>query len=159
MSYPRFQRSRDFKFTTRATTNISLPASLTYVNVDTALDITLPAETGDVLEVVLSALSITAAGSGLGYNVCSVVSGSAVNNYASGSIGHSAWWCPANSTNGSKSGGSLFYTLVAGDLSAGTVTTRLRYIDDVASGTHSVFASSTLALMLGVKNLGPKDPN
>lgn len=159
MAYPRYRAARAHKVTSRTSGNISAVASVTYVNVDTALDITLAAQVGDVLEVVLSALTTTAAGSGHGYNACSVVSGSAVNNYATGSIGHAAWWCPANFSAGRNSAGSLFYTVVASDLSSGFVTTRLRYINDIASGTHTIFAGSLLALVFGVKNLGPADPN
>lgn len=155
MAYPRSRRSRAHKVTTRTSGNISAVASTAYTNVDTALDITIGAQVGDMLEVGLSAFAVTVAGSGLGFNACSVVSAAPVNNYATGSLGHAAWWMPANNPAGLSRGGSLFYTVVAGDLSSGNVTSRLRYIDDIASGTHTIYAGSVLALMFSVKNLGP----
>lgn len=103
-------------------------------------DLTLTATAGDILEVGISAL-LAAGGAGTvtSFNAATVVSGSVVNNVATPYI-------PSLRIETSilPVSGGWRYVLQAGDISAGTVKVRPRYIQTTA-GNRTLFASSASA--------------
>lgn len=166
MPYPRFQRSRDFKFARRTSGNITLN-STAWANVDTGLDLTLKAQVGDVVEATINGFvgveNVVAL-----FNVVTVVSGSVVNAFdaagaeIAGSEGLGGWYARADTSYGAILSGTAHYTIVSGDLAAGFVTFRLRY--KTATATNRTLRAATPAagahaLEWVVKNLGPVDPN
>lgn len=159
MAYPRSRRSRAHKTVRRTSGNITLAAvggaPGPFTVIDAALDLAIAAQVGDVLEVHFSALVQPPSTTGCGFNACSMVSGAAVNNYAPGIYGHASWWHPQSSTLGN--GSPIFYTVVAGDISSGNVTTRIRYTTD-GTGNTTLWASTSFPLEFTVKNLGPPSP-
>jgi hypothetical protein len=159
MSYPRFQRSRDFKFRQRTSADI-IANSTSWTNLDTALDITLSAETGDAIECGVSFQAENEA-STFRLDVGTLVS-SAIVNYFGGAVDPGSnygvsGWTAAGGVAASVSG-SVMKTLVAGDLSAGTVTVRLRYRTDTAAN-KTIHAVTARPFQFWTKNLGPQDPN
>lgn len=159
MAYPRFQRSRDFKFTKRTAGDLATvnTGSGVFVSVDTALDLTLAAQAGDTIEYHLGALLGTE-NFGVFFDVGTIVSAAVVNRFT-GAItqGWPGWYGVGGRLE--KCNGPAFYQLVSGDLSAtGTVTLRLLYS---AAGIRTIYAStaSNLWLTVAAKNIGPKDPN
>lgn len=161
MSYPRFQRSRDFKFFNRTAGNLTLN-STTWANlptIGTTWDITLAAETGDTVQVGLSALWGSEAVFGF-LDVSTIVSAVAVNALSgAGGVGGEgmAGWRGAAST-AFPIGASPMYTLLVGDISSGTVTLRLRYRTFTAAA-KTLYAATDDPLHFWAKNLGPMDPN
>lgn len=160
MAYPRFQRARDFKYTEQTTGNIVLN-SVSWANVNTALDITLTAQAGDCIEYGVS-FGYTSENVQVFLDVATVVSGSVANTFSkqgpesASSEGITSW----RGLGGINSfhGGSVMYVLQAGDISAGTVLLRLRYRTSPASN-KSMYGADDYRLQLWAKNLGPKDPN
>lgn len=166
MSYPRFQRARDFKRTVRTAGNVTF--GTTIFNVDTAMDITLTAQVGDAIECSVSgSWNTLATGSDANLSVATVVSGSVVN-YITGltlvvGSGVPGWYAPnRNTTAGVSSipltGSAPPYVVVAGDLSGGAVTLRLRGIGG-GTGSHVLNAVTATPFWFWAKNLGPMDPN
>lgn len=162
MSYPRFQRSRDFKTARRTAGDFSpTPSQTAWSNFDTATDVVLVAESGDVIEASVSAFVNNQNGE-VNLDVVTVVSGSPVRAFSTGAAetagtnGVSGWYKSDNIFG--QMTGSILYVLQSGDISAGTVTLRLR----VRSGTaaaKAIRASTTTPFAWWVKNLGPQDPN
>lgn len=125
--------------------------STTFTAADTALDLTMPAATGDIIEVAPNGLWGPEAITGE-MDVATMVSGSPVN-YVSGSNarGVGGWSGPASQSE--SIGGPVQYTLVAGDISGGNVTLRLM-VKVLTAGTKTLFAqSNSYPLYFSVKNL------
>ncbi len=162
MAYPRYQRARDFKRARRTAGNVTISTSL--ANVDTALDISLAAQVGDYIEYGVLAHITLINGSDAAFDVATIVSGSVVNYFGGSTlaVGNGPWYFGPPSGAGTSiplmMSGSMLYPLVAADISAGTVTLRLRCIGG-GSGAVSLKASSTEPLTVWAKNLGPADPN
>lgn len=162
-SYPRFQRARDFKFFTRTAGNLTLNSTAwaDLPTIGSTWDITLAAEAGDVIECGISAVWGAEAVYG-SLDVVSMVSSSPVNAWGgsatSGSTGSGvgAWQGPTGINDGS--GGPVMRTLVSGDISAGTVTVRLRYRTNTAAN-KTLFGSVDNGFQFYAKNRGPADPN
>lgn len=156
MAYPRTQRSRAFKHVRRTSGNLILN-NTAWTNLDTALDLVLSAQIGDVIEAAFSARWENEA-FGVGIDVHSWVSGAAVTAWSSGvaptgtGLGVRAWYGLGGVAYGV--GGSVMNTLVAGDISAGTVTLRLRF-RNAAAGNRTLYASADEPLQFSAKNLGP----
>jgi hypothetical protein len=162
-SYPRFQRARDFKFFTRTAGDLTIN-STTWANlptIGTTWDITLTAQVGDTVEVGFSALLSPEAVVAV-FDAVTVVSGSLVNSVASQTTpndsyeGVAAWFATSSVAVGA--GGVVMYTLLAGDVSAGTVTLRPRYRTSTATN-RTLNAATNQPLQFWAKNLGPMDPN
>lgn len=160
MAYPRFQRARSFKVARRTAGNVAV-TSTTWVAVDTALDITLNAQVGDVLEAVVSSLWSNDAFQAR-LEAVTWVSGAAVNTfsgstYSTTSTGVPGWF----GTSGvySAISGSAFLTVQAGDIVNGLVTVRLLAHAEGTTPAKSLTATATDPLTFAVKNLGPMDPN
>ncbi len=127
--------------------------TVTAAAVDTALNLTLPAVVGDVIEysvVGLWALATTAAGF---LDVCSLVAGAPVNYFGNFPTdnGIPGWWGTA--TILLPISGSAWKTMVAGDLVADTVTLQLMAKGSVAG--KLIYGSVTYPLRVMAKNLGP----
>jgi hypothetical protein len=136
--------------------------SSTWANVDTALDLVLNASTGDVIEYAPSMVGPNGYNVGIGFDVATIVSAAVVNVFSTGAAedntynGISGWyWTNSNVINIYQSvSGSAFYTLQAGDISAGTVTLRLRYRGDAATN-RVLYASVDFPLHVWARNHGP----
>lgn len=117
-------------------------------------DLILAAQVGDSIETRFSCL-IGPEAAHTYLNVATMVSGAAVN-YVLGAvaIGASPWY--ARGTFWTSIGGSVDYTVVAGDLSSGLVTLRPYYTQ--ASATARVlYTDATSLFQFYAKNLGPPD--
>lgn len=160
MGYPRFQRSRDFKFARRTAGDVST-SSTSWVNFDTGVDLTLHAQVGDVIEAAIST-SISNGADHAFTDVGTLVSAAIVNVFSTGAAesgsgqGVKAWQGFTGVDTGVS--GAVMYTIQSGDLASGFVTLRLRI--RVNSGTSKTWrASSTEVFQWYAKNLGPADPN
>jgi hypothetical protein len=134
--------------------------STTWANVNTALDLTLNATTGDVIEFAISA-GLSNAAVAMGFDVVSVVSAAPVNSFgmdASAPANWAAFGGPSGWYSGASNelsvAGSIFRTLVAGDISSGTVLMRLRYAT-AAAVNRTIFCSSVNPLEVWARNHGP----
>lgn len=158
MAYPRYRVARSFKLAKRSSGDISTvnTGTGTFLSVDTALDLSLAGQVGDVIEYHLAVL-LGVENFGVFFDVGTIVSAAVVNRFT-GTItqGWPGWYGVGGRLE--KCNGPAFYTLVSGDISAGTVTLRLLYS---AAGIRTVYAStaSNLWLTVAAKNLGPVDPN
>lgn len=161
MARPRFRQSRMHKVTRRTSGNLTLN-STNWANVDTGLDITLDAQVGDDIEVGINALAGTEAQI-LFLDVVSLVSAAPVNSFGKqGAVTTApapngiAGWRGAASME-TVLGSPVHKTLVAGDISSGKVTLRLRYS---VPGNKTLYADGTnWTLEFWAKNLGPADPH
>jgi hypothetical protein len=158
VSYPRHRLARAHKFFHRSAGNLTL-ASSTWADlptIGTTWDAVLAAQGGDTIEAGISGV-LGSENVQMHFDACTVVAGTVVNYFASGTAsgaGTLAWLGEgAHTTN---IGGSAMRTLVAGDLSAGTVTLRLRYRGSSAT-SRTLYASSDLWFHFWVKNIGPVD--
>lgn len=147
------------KYTRYTGGDISLGTTTgSWINLQNALDITLPAKAGDVIECALSLY----AGNGateVWLDVVTIVSSSPVSSLANGGAATSSppfygvpSWRLISGVN-DKTGGPARMTLVSGDISGGNVTLRVRYtIGDAVART--VFASSNYFIQFQATNLG-----
>lgn len=150
---------RPFKFVTNTTTP-SLVSGTTWADlpsIGSAMDLTLPAQIGDVLEVGAS-LGWNASAVYGGLTAATIVSGSPVNHIqgwtsTTGGNGVKAWMQTGNINSDAGLGGAVMYTIVAGDISAGTVTLRPRG-RCLSASTKTISASASDPFHFYVKNLG-----
>jgi hypothetical protein len=138
----------------RTSSDITLN-STSWANVDTGIDIVVPAQAGDVLLVALSALFGTENVVGF-LDVATIVSGSPVN-YISGGAGGASHqgvtsWRGHDSTVYKGAGGTIQYVVQSGDISGGNVTLRLRY-RTASAANKTLYASSNIPLHWSVVNL------
>jgi len=158
MAYPRSVRSRSYKTAKRTAGNVTVGAAA--FNVDTALDMTIPAQVGDTLRYAISSRFNASTGSDATVDVGTLVSAAIVNYFGGGmtvGAGWQGWYC-ANTTTSQPLTGPAWYTVVAGDLSSGLVTVRLRAIGG-GSGAVTINATATSFLAVMVENLGPVSPH
>lgn len=120
-----------------------------FVAVDTALDLVLAAQAGDDIEYHLAAL-LGAQNFGVFFDVGTLVAGAVVNRFSGSSTQGWSGWYGVNARV-EKCNGPAFYTVVEGDLSAGTVTLRLLYS---ATGARTLFASVNAPLCVTAKKIG-----
>lgn len=147
---------RDVAFHKRTAGNLNLNNSGSWANVNTATDLTLTNVTaGDIVEVGLSALSDNEAVN-LFLDVASIVSAAPVNYWAgtgaAGDEGIQAWLGLTGVIT--LHGGSVMKAIVAGDLSAGSLTLRLRYRTSAAVA-KTLQADTANPLQWFAKNHGP----
>lgn len=143
----------------RTAGNVTLN-STTFVNIDTATDLTIAAASGDVLEVTMAVRASTS-GSNL-YCVLdfhTIVSGSPVNSVAADAaagttnVGFPGW--STGTVRSAANGYTHFcatkqYTVQSGDISSGNVTLRLR---GFSGGSITLDASTDPYLYIAVVNL------
>lgn len=126
---------------TRTSGNLSPNSNGAWADLDTGLDLTIPAASGDKLLLGFN----TRSGSEnvtLYIDVATIVSASPVNYVASGGTvgrGIGGWIHPPNIN--SPNGGPVPYTVVSGDISGGNVVLRLRY--STSSATAKTLVAST----------------
>jgi len=159
MAYPRFQRARAFKYVTRTAGNLTISSAAAWADLTTAMDIALNCQVGDVIEYGLNGFWSNEASPAY-LDVATIVGGSAVNHFLSGgntaNSGVSAWVAQPVSAYKPFSG-SVLYTVVAGDISSGQVTFRLRCLG--SGSTRTLRATTDMPLQAFAKNIGPVDPN
>lgn len=157
MAYPRSQRSRAFKFSQRTAGNVTITTAA--LNIDTALDLTLAAQVGDVIEYAIGGSCTAVSGSNANFDVATIVSAAIVNYFGLGMTGK-AWpgWHVTGIAADLPVTGAAWRTLVAGDLSSGNVTLRLRGYGG-GTGSHILLASTTSPLTVFARNLGPVSPH
>ena len=151
-TYNRYARAK------RTSGAITLNSSLVWANVDTGIDLVLNASVGDVIEYSISAFLASAAVETY-FDVVTVVSGSPVNSFGydaapanpSTSYGIAGWTAPASVIYSVS--GNFFRTLLAGDISSGTVTLRLRYATASATA-RTMSAAANQPLEVFARNLG-----
>ncbi len=120
-------------------------------------DLVLAADTGDLVEVSLSAVSGTEAVTAY-LDVVTTVGGVVTNSFAeAGAVnasgtGISAWFRPPSLQL--PVSGNFFYKLVAGDISASTVTLRLRARTSAAAN-KTIFANTNTEVVFFARNHGP----
>lgn len=160
MAYPRFTRSRQLVKARRTSGNLTLN-STSWANVDTGLDLVLnEVQVGD--EIVYG-ISVTAGNEGVEVylDVATIVAAAPVNHLGSRGAAPTtssdyrigAWRLPSGSYQG-IGGTAPPYTVVAGDLSGGTLTLRLRYLSSTAAN-KTLLASTVSMLDVWAMNLGP----
>ena len=144
----------DFAFAKRTSGSFTLN-STSWANLDTGLDLTLTAASGEIIEVCISARWGSQALIA-GLDVVTLVGGSPVNSIsgANGAAGYGVQSWSATSGSEQAVGGAILYTLVSGDISSSTVTLRLRYRTASASN-KGLYAESDLPFHWYAKNLGP----
>lgn len=131
--------------------------STTWANVGGPADLVLAADAGDVVQVVVSSL-INNEAIELALDVQTIVSSAAVNSFGTGttvsnsSRGIAGWQRPASISM--HLSGSFFYKLVAGDISGGNVTLRLRY-RTLTAGNRTMFAATDYPITFIARNHGP----
>lgn len=164
MTYPRYQAARAFKFFTRTAGNLTLNSTAwaDMPTIGSTWDAVLAAQVGDTIECGVSAVwggeNVFAS-----LDVCSVVSAAYVSAWGGSAISGSAGsgvgaWQHAQGGINDGSGGAIMRALIAGDISAGTVTLRLRYRTSTAAN-KTLFANADNSFHFYAKNLGPADPN
>ena len=146
----------------RSSGNLTLTGTTTYstlTTVGTAADLTLNASAGDVIQAG-AFMSLDNAAVLLNFDWVTVVGGTVTNSFTLNGA------APAANVNLNTSGffvpngvswainGSQNYTLVAGDISTGTVTLRFRY-SMAAATNRTIFADSTRPMQLWSRNHGP----
>lgn len=163
MGHPRHALSRNFKKVRYTGGDITLNvASVTDVHAS-ALDMTLNARVGDVIEYGLSA-RLSAVAQFVGFDVYSIVSAARVNPFGPGisaalaTTGGVAGWFAVNDALARAVSGSVLYAVQSGDLSSGAITMRLAY-GKVNTTARTLFANASVPLDIWAKNLGPVDPN
>lgn len=118
-------------------------------------DLTIKAFVGDLLEAGVGGL-VQATGVEAYFDLATIVSAAIVNHVsgAGGSnLGNGGWLAVSGTV--SPVSGSIFYQVVSGDLSSGSVA--LRFVAKMsATGSRVLAASSALPFHTWVKNHGPK---
>lgn len=135
----------DVQSKTDSTSTLLSSTSTSWTNINTALDLVFPAQVGDKIMLWLNGLSANE-NVGLYVDAVTIVGGSPVNSVGKydnsappSARGVPGWWPVANFNI--ALGAPITYTVVAGDLSGGTVTFRLRYASSAAA-TRSIIAST-----------------
>jgi hypothetical protein len=131
--------------------------SASYTAVDTALDLTLPAVVGDIIEVGISVRAdFTSNNRFIFQDAATMVSGSPVNYLSgAGASGEGVQaWLVENVNTWRNCGGSVLYTVVSGDLSGGNVTVRWLARLNVGTVSRKLSADANHPAHFFMKNLG-----
>ena len=159
MPYPRFQRSRTFKFLNRTAGSVVATTSWQPVDSAGAHDLVIEAQTGDVLVVAVSAQWDPAATNGrldaVTINASGTPVGSFSGTYGATSTGVAAWLGASGVITGV--GGSVMRTITSGEIFSGQVTVRLMLRSDSAA-SKTLIATAADPLQFSVRNIGPADP-
>lgn len=140
-------------FGQRTAGDVTAPNGLSaWAAVDTGLDLTVPAVAGDVIEIGLTASWGSSSTVNGRLRAVSMVGG-VVTNVLAGSTnyGVAAWSNPLG-VQYSGAAGTVMYTVLAGDLSGGSITVRLQVRAD---GTgQQIRGNADAPLHFSLKNLG-----
>jgi hypothetical protein len=146
----------------RTAGNITLTGTTTWstlTTIGTAGDLTLNATAGDVIEGI-AMFAVGGENVELIFDWVTVVSGTVTNSFSLNAAAPAAFTNLDRNVyykiNGSTQAvpGSLFRTLTAGDISAGTVTVRLRYATGAATN-RTLFAGTVSPFTIAARNHGP----
>jgi hypothetical protein len=159
----RYQLARRHKFIERRSGDLTLNSNLAWANVDTGLDLVLPAVVDDVIEVGINGL-IGNESPVLFLDVATIVGGSPVDSFGNRGAALSA--PPSYGIAGWRGGASAYtivgapyrYRIVASDLSNATVTLRLRYCTDTAAN-KALYAGANYPFSWYAWNVGPQKPH
>ena len=154
----RGNRYAEYRYTSGNVTLTGTTTWSTLTTIGTAADLTLTAAAGDVIEAG-ALFSVDTAAVNLGFDWVTVVGSTVTNSFSLNgaapstwsNLGNNGWFCPTGvfwAINGSQN-----YTLVAGDISSGTVKLRFRYAMAAATN-RNFFADSTRPFMLWARNHG-----
>jgi hypothetical protein len=148
-----FQADSRYVTARRSSGNLALN-NTSWTDVDTGIDLVLPAATGDVIEVSLNGL-IGNEGVNANLDVATIVSAAPVTYFSSATgtpsgDGVAGWFAVAGQYF--LLGVPVALKLVTGDVSAGTVTLRLRF-KTAAASNKTLFAGAT-QFVWSAKNLG-----
>lgn len=141
----------------RTAGNTTVNVTGSWMNVNTALDLVVPAAVDDLIEVTVCGVWGLEAPTGL-LDVVSIVSGNPVNSWGVGGavvanpntvMGVQAWYGPGSVNH--VMNGSIAKRIVAGDLSGGNVTLRLRTAL-TSAGSKTLYASTTLPFLVQAVN-------
>ena len=132
----------------RRSTSFSLTAT-SWANLDTGMDLVVPAAAGDLIECSVSGTWGVEANQGM-LDVVSIVSGNPVNSWATNGApvppattqGVQAW--RGDSGVVAAANGVISRRVVAGDISGGNVTLRLRCVMSYATPAKTLYATSQL---------------
>lgn len=132
-------------------------SNATITDVDSALDLVLPAQAGDQIEYRVDGLALAPLTKDILLDISTWVSGAHVAYFgpglASGASGMAASYVgPNNQTTGVSF--TAAKTLTSSDISAGTVTLRIRYIS--SGGGATIYAIAGLPFVVMARNLGPE---
>lgn len=142
--------------------NTVLASSTAWANFDTALDLAMTAEAGDVVEVHVSLRADNTTAVDVFLDVVTVVAGAPVTSFgllAAAPTSTTGDGIPSLIlTSGAKTNGSASVplTLTAGDIEAGQVKLRMRYRTGSATG-RTVEASANRLLRFWAVNHGPQE--
>ncbi len=155
MAYPRYLKSRDFKFSKRTSGNFTTAAvgASTFTVVDATMDLVLFAQTGDTIEVGVDCITLRPTAD-IFLDVGTINGVSLVTRFGGGNSGIPGLYSPS-ATN--VLDGTYLYTLIAADVASLTITLRLLYATSAASQT--IQATTASPLLFWAKNLGPPDPH
>ncbi len=155
MAYPRYLKSRDFKFSKRTSGNFTTAAvgASTFTVVDATMDLVLFAQTGDTIEVGVNCITLRPTAD-ICLDVGTINGVSLVTRFGGGNNGIPGL-CSMSASNPLDA--SYYMTLIAADVASLTITLRLLYATSAASQT--IQATTASPLLFWAKNLGPPDPH
>lgn len=155
---PQTRFLKDYASVTRTAGDVTLNATA-ITAVQTSLDLTLTAATGDVIEFGWSGVTGTEA-QVVSFDVYTMVGGAGVNPFGPGlsasmaSLQGVAGWLIDNIAQNFNLGVPVTRTLVSGDIDAGTVVLRLFYAK-ANTTARTLFAQTNIPLTAWAKNYGP----
>lgn len=127
--------------------------------VSSALDLTLAASEGDLVEFGMMGLLAGSVNPSIGFDVYTLPSGSPVNPFSVGlstalatAQGVPGWECPTNQTD--RLQGSITRVLTSGDVSGGSTVLRLFYAKYEPTNARILYANSNIPLKVWAKNYG-----
>lgn len=137
---------------TRTAGNLTGTTGATFVELSSALRLTIPAVAGDLIALVAN-FSFTSGNRTYLLDAATIVSAAIVNRFAAGTGGVPGWQGAASVAG--RATGTYFYVVQSGDLSAGNVTVSLANANATTGGTAAtVNASSGTPLQLALINYG-----
>jgi hypothetical protein len=155
MPYPRFRRARAHKFATGTggTATISSSAGTpTWTDLAVA-DLSIEAQTGDVLELSLSTFWVASTTTAARQTFSTMNGSTRINVYGNVAFGGANPWFVSQLQYDHVFFGQVYYTVQASDVISNVVT--VRPMAAVDSGSRQVYGAHDWR----AKNLGPVDPN
>lgn len=155
MAYPRYMKSRDFKFSKRTSGNFTTAAvgASVFTVVDSTMDLVLFAQTGDTIQIGVDCITLRPTAD-IYLDVGTLNGVSIVTRFGGGNGGIPGLQS-LSATNIVAS--TYMLTLISADVASFTVTLRLLYATSAASQTIQATVASPL--LFWAKNLGPTDPH
>jgi len=154
MAYPRYMKSRDFKFSKRTSGNFTTAnVGASFTVVDSTMDLVLFAQAGDTIEVGVDC-NTTRTSADIFLDVGTLNGVSIVTRFGGGTNGIPGLYSPS-ATNVLAT--TYMLTLVSADIVSFTTTLRLLYA--TAGASQTINATTASPLLFWAKNIGPQDPH